>query len=106
MATTVTALRLCDHSRSNLSMYTPRPPTLPRLILCVASLTSASKITIEGMLSYYGGQQVGQTPGIFNQIQGYYWWMAGAAWNVFSHFPSLPTFVAKRYNRRSCNIGG
>jgi len=34
------------------------------------------------MLSYYGGNQPGQTPGVFNQIQGYYWWMAGAAWNV------------------------
>lgn len=78
------------HSQSiqPLNVYTPAPPTL---ILCVASLTSASKITIEGMLSYYGGQQPGQTPGIFNQIQGYYWWMAGAAWNVSSPFPSLPT---------------
>jgi hypothetical protein len=92
MATAITALRLCDHSRSNLSMYMPPPP--PTLILCVASLTSASKITIEGMLSYYGGQQPGQTPGVFNQIQGYYWWMAGAAWNVFSQLP-LPTSLLK-----------
>lgn len=49
----------------------------------VESLQSASVITIEGMLSYYGGNEPGQTPGIFNQIEGYYWWMAGAAWNVY-----------------------
>jgi len=50
----------------------------------VASLTAAAKTTIEGMLAYYGGSEPGQTPGVFNEIQGYYWWMAGAAWNVFT----------------------
>jgi hypothetical protein len=54
----------------------------------VDSLAAAAKITIDGMLSYYGGDQRGQIPGIFNQIEGYYWWMAGAAWNVL--FPIQP----------------
>jgi hypothetical protein len=49
------------------------------------SLAAAAKITIEGMLSYYGGQSPDGTPGIFNQIETYYWWMAGAAWNVLSN---------------------
>ena len=48
----------------------------------IGSLAAASKTTIEGMLSYYGGGKPGGTPGIFNEIEGYYWWMAGAAWNV------------------------
>jgi mannan endo-1,6-alpha-mannosidase len=34
------------------------------------------------MLTYYGGNVPGGTPGIFNQVQSYYWWMAGAAWNA------------------------
>jgi hypothetical protein len=34
------------------------------------------------MISYYGGDAPGATPGVFNQEAGYYWWMAGAAWNV------------------------
>src|SRR5271155_4499652 len=91
MATAVTALCLCNHSRSNLTMYHPPDlkalPPCRILILCVASLTSASKITIEGLLAYYGNDAPGSTPGIFNDIQDYYWWMAGAAWNV--HTPSL-----------------
>jgi hypothetical protein len=50
---------------------------------CVSdSLAAASKAMIEGMLSYYGIETPGATPGIFNSIQNYYWWMAGAAWNV------------------------
>ena len=58
-------------------------PEIPRTESCfVDSLAAAAKITITGMLSYYGGDQRGQVPGIFNEIEGYYWWMAGAAWNV------------------------
>lgn len=37
---------------------------------------------IEGMLAYYGINTPGAIPGIFNSVQSYYWWMAGAAWNV------------------------
>jgi len=53
------------------------------------------------MLSYYGGDQPGGTPGIFNEIEGYYWWMAGAAWNVL-HKHVKP----KTNSRQSCSIGG
>jgi len=38
------------------------------------------------MLSYYGGNEPGGTPGVFNQIEGYYWWMAGAAWNAMMQY--------------------
>jgi hypothetical protein len=34
------------------------------------------------MLSFYHGEEKGGIPGIFNQADGYYWWIAGAAWNV------------------------
>jgi len=45
-------------------------------------LAAGAKTALDGMLSFYQGQEPGQIPGIFNQAQGYYWWIAGAAWNV------------------------
>jgi len=53
--------------------------------MVIASLAAGSKTAIEGMLSFYHGDEKGGIPGIFNQAEGYYWWIAGAAWNV----PSL-----------------
>jgi hypothetical protein len=90
------------HSRSNIKRYAPPCPTLT--LRFVDSLTAAAQVTIQGMLSYYGGQSPGGTPGIFNQIEGYYWWMAGAAWNVLSHahvyLLLLVTYAILVVNRR------
>jgi hypothetical protein len=49
-----------------------------------ASLAAGAKTALEGMLSFYHGEETGGIPGIFNQADGYYWWIAGAAWNVFT----------------------
>jgi hypothetical protein len=72
----------------------PSPSTQPQRVLRPSptsleltvseSLQSASKNMIEGMLAYYGIDTPGAIPGIFNSVQSYYWWMAGAAWNVAS----------------------
>jgi hypothetical protein len=35
------------------------------------------------MLTFYNGNQPGGTPGVFD-IQDWFWWMGGAAWNVIS----------------------
>jgi hypothetical protein len=48
----------------------------------LASLTAGAQVAIDGMLSFYVGNQSGGIPGIFPQSEGYFWWMAGAAWNV------------------------
>jgi hypothetical protein len=37
------------------------------------------------MLTFYHGDEKGGIPGIFNQDEGYFWWIAGAAWNVHRH---------------------
>jgi hypothetical protein len=56
------------------------------VVNCLDSLAAASLTTIYGMLQYYGGDQKGNTPGVFNSIQDYYWWMAGAAWNAIMQY--------------------
>ena len=47
-----------------------------------ASIAAAAKTAAQGMLTFYTGDQPGQIPGIFPQSENYYWWEAGAAWNV------------------------
>jgi len=64
------------------------------------SLSAGAKTAIEGMLSFYQGGDPGGIPGIFNEAQGYYWWIAGAAWNV------EPSPLFQAHNRHSCNTGG
>jgi Glycosyl hydrolase family 76 len=65
--------------------------------MCAASLAQGSKIAIDGMLTYYAGDVKGATPGIFNEVQNYYWWMAGAAWNVF-YLEGLPTDIRQLFS--------
>jgi len=55
---------------------------LPWSGLISDSLAAGSKTALQGMLSFYHGNEPGGIPGIFNQADGYYWWIAGAAWNV------------------------
>ena len=53
-----------------------------------SSYAAAAKTAAQGMLTFYNGDQPGQIPGIFPQSEGYYWWEAGAAWNVCAYFES------------------
>jgi len=84
MAATIPALGCSNHSRPDLQRYIPRPaaPGFPLTCVLADSLAAGAKTALDGMLSFYQGQEPGQIPGIFNQAQGYYWWIAGAAWNV------------------------
>lgn len=45
-----------------------------------SSIISASNLIVAGMMDYYGGNESGGTPGMFNPP--YYWWEAGVAWNA------------------------
>jgi len=84
MAATIPALGCSNHSRPDLQRYIPQPaaPGFPLTCVLADSLAAGAKTALDGMLSFYQGQEPGQIPGIFNQAQGYYWWIAGAAWNV------------------------
>ncbi|KAK9470803.1 glycoside hydrolase [Dipodascopsis tothii] len=42
------------------------------------SIKHASWVFAHGLMSYYNGNQTGQTVGMF--VDGYYWWESGAAW--------------------------
>ncbi|KAK9347014.1 glycoside hydrolase [Lipomyces starkeyi] len=42
------------------------------------SITHAAWVFAHGLMTYYNGNQTGQTPGKF--VSPYYWWEAGAAW--------------------------
>ena len=86
MAHPPAALLHSHHRRSILKGYlTPSPAVEIKMFTrtnAADSLAAASKTMIEGLLAYYGIDTPGAIPGIFNSIQNYYWWMAGAAWNV------------------------
>ncbi|KAK7202588.1 glycoside hydrolase [Myxozyma melibiosi] len=44
------------------------------------SIKHAAFVFSHGMMSYYNGNQSGETPGMF--VDPYYWWEAGAAWDT------------------------
>ncbi|KAK9465576.1 glycosyl hydrolase family 76-domain-containing protein [Lipomyces arxii] len=44
----------------------------------VDSIKHASWVFAHGLMTYYNGNQTGQTPGMF--VGPYYWWEAGGAW--------------------------
>ena len=85
MATTVITPRYCNHSRPNFKRYVYHPSYSWTSFVeanLADSLSAGSKTAIEGMLTFYHGDEKGGIPGIFNQDEGYFWWIAGAAWNV------------------------
>ena len=45
-----------------------------------ASIKSAASTIAHGMMSYYTGNETGQTPGLLPAP--YYWWEAGAMWMI------------------------
>ncbi|BFZ64162.1 6-phosphofructokinase, alpha subunit [Saitoella coloradoensis] len=49
-----------------------------------SSLTNGSYQTVKGIMNYYHGDDIGETPGLFPAPA--YWWESGAAWNTLIEY--------------------
>ncbi|KAK0625428.1 glycoside hydrolase family 76 protein [Bombardia bombarda] len=75
------------------------------------SIKAAAKLVAKKLISYYHGDEPGQTPGILPgppPDAPYYWWQAGAMWGTFVdywHYTGDTTYNAKTFQALQFQTG-